>query len=174
MNKQHIIIQVKDLNTPWTCSDVLQDHLRLFQGHHKWAKWFSASATVVNPSNLVEQLALGQNMRSSEMSISPIPFVSRSFWGAKFWPIPTHSRILGIAACLSPTHQTCSDQIRLDSSNGFWRCHPSHGSSPERWQCCCHRRQWIWSMQHPTFGWRTGIHPDFCRRRSYSASPERW
>ena len=50
----------------------------------------------------------------------------------------------------------------------------SYSVSPERWQCFCHRRQWIWTMQHPTFGWRTGIHPDFCRRLAYSASPEWW
>ena len=55
-----------------------------------------------------------------------------------------------------------SDQIRLDSGNGFCRlC--SCCTSPEWWLCSCHWSQQVWTMRCPSFGWGDDIHPDFCK-----------
>ena len=76
---------------------------------------------------------------------------------------------ISVAACLSASHETGLDQIGLASSNGI--CGPdSYSPPPERWLCCSCRGQWNGTMQHPTFGRRTGgIHSDLCRLCPYTA-----
>ena len=63
----------------------------------------------------------------------------------------------------------CFSRGKIVPSNGFCRL-SSHSTSLQWWACGSLRKKHRWTVQHSTFGWRSFIHPNFCRRCSHSTS----
>ena len=49
-----------------------------------------------------------------------------------------------------------------------------YSASPQWWHCCGLWPEWVWTVWHPTIGWRKVVYPGFCRFLLYSASSKWW
>ena len=82
-----------------------------------------------------------------------------------------------IVLSISPLH-LLSRSLWLRAVPKPWICvrndKASHGPSQKWWSSRCLWKQCTWSVQHSTLGWRTVLHPGFCRQGAHSSSEKWW